>query len=588
MRLRARVLAGAMLSLCLAAAGPVSVVAEDTDSPDAALSRIHARYALEALEDGRRDEAVRLATTALEYSEENADAHHLLARALSPRQAATGRVVSHLEAALSTGGFRLTDERQARLLLAETYLRTDRSTQALSFLEEVGAAGSADADLRILAARALHEAGRLEEAETVARAGRDLFPDDARFMLFLLELDPIPGPRWGRLLDENVSSRPAYLSALLYYAERVRNTERRAELAQRHLNLGGENPDAAVLLAEVAASRNDPQALEAAWERFVRMDGLSDKAAVERMYSVIPEGTLHDRVSRVLARLDRTLVRDEDENGYWEERFVFSDGTLTRWLVDSDENGVVEYDIELEARVPRAAARTPEGFSLRWGAYPEVATAELPAAELTAAELPVADSAVLRYAIVPGELTYDLLSEDLNWGAAVPGPAFPFALEDAPPILGEELLLLHAYRREVVGSGGAVLRVDTLDDGAVLRRVYDEDRDGEIDRVVSFENGVPTSGMRDADRDGRFEIGVQYTDGEPALLLVDADGDGVAEYRERLKPERSYAWDYNADGVIDAQELVLGRNEVLRQFSTDDDGAFELSVSAYRESVADE
>jgi hypothetical protein len=69
---------------------------------------------------------------------------------------------------------------------------------------------------------------------------------------------------------------------------------------------------------------------------------------------------------------------------------------------------------------------------------------------------------------------------------------------------------------------------------------------------------------------------------------VDADGDGRVDYREELKPQRSYAWDYDGDGNIDARELVIGQGEVLREFSADDDGEFEMSMRAYREAVPNE
>jgi len=295
------------------------------------------------------------------------------------------------------------------------------------------------------------------------------------------------------------------------------------------------------------------------------------------MYALLPDGELRARVRDVLAEYNGIAERDEDGNGFWEHRFTFSQGRLERWEADRNQDGVLEYDVVLSSRVPRSLETSPEGFRISYGAYPEVEAVDV-----------VAGDVRRRYRLPAGQLTYRILSEDLDWGSAVPGPAFPFRLADPPPVLSEELLRENAFRLELGSQGGSVTRVLTLEEGVVLREVIDEDGDGRIDHMIQYEAGVRVSGMRDADRDGRFEVAEQYEDGELALLLVDADGDNTYEYRERLQPEASVSWDYDGDGVIDARELRAGRGEVLRQFSIDGDGEFELSMTIYREAVPNE
>ncbi|MFO7780664.1 MAG: hypothetical protein R6W94_03475 [Spirochaetia bacterium] len=578
--------AGIITVLCLLLLSGVhpGATADATDT-NRALSRLYAEYALSALGDGRGEEAVRFAETSLEFDDENADAHHVLARSLADRQAATARVVEHLEQALRAESFRITDEGEARLLLAETYVRIGAAGDALELLE-TDTIGAPEPELSYLTARALLALGQVEAAERVALRGRRLYPEDPRFVLFLLRRDPVPGPRTGRWLDANVSEDPAYLESLLYYAERVGAPERAVALSDRYLALGGEDPRVAVIRADAAGegtagggrSGSDPaEAREAAWELFVRMDGLRDKAAVEEMYALLPDGELKARVRDVLSVYNGTVVRDEDRNGFWEERFVFSDGRLERWQVDRNQDGVLEYDMLVSSRVPRSLEATPEGFLVTYGAYPEVSAVEAVDGEV-----------MRRYRVLPGRLTYRVLADDVDWGSPEPGPAFPFPLAEAPPVFDEELLRENAFRLELGSPGGPITRVLTLEDGIVLREAIDEDEDGRIDHVISYEDGNRVAGMRDADHDGRFEVAEQYDDGELALLLVDADGDNTFEYRERLQPEASVSWDYDGDGVVDARELRVGRSEVIRQFSTDGDEDFELSMTIYREAFPNE
>lgn len=581
-----RLSAGIITGLCLLLLSGVNPdVTADAIETNRALSRLYAEYALSALGAERGDEAVRFAETSLEFDDDNSDAHHLLARSLADRQVATARVVSHLEQSLEAGSFRITEEGEAKRLLAETYLRIGNATDALEVLE-TETAGAPDPEVSYLTARALLALGEVEAAERSAMRGRRLYPDDPRFVVFLLRRDPAPGPRTGRWLDANVSEDPAYLESLLYYAERVGAPGRALELTDRYLALGGEDPRVAVIRAEVAGERaagggrtgrDAAEAREAAWELFVRMSGLEDKSAVEEMYALLPDGPLQGRVREVLAGYDGSAERDEDRNGFWEQRFVFSDGGLDRWQVDRNQDGVLEYDLLFSARVPISLETSPDGYRIVYGAYPEVGAVEA-----------VAGGALRRYRVLPGRLTYRILSEDLDWGSAMPGPAFPFRLVGTPPVLSEDLLRENAFRLELGVPGGPVTRILVLEDGIVLREVIDEDADGRIDHMIEYEAGVRTAGMRDADRDGRFEVAEQYEDGELALLLVDADGDNIFEYRERLQPEASVSWDYDGDGVIDARELRAGRAEVLRQFSIDGDDDFELSMTIYREAVPNE
>lgn len=554
---------------------------------DTSVSHLYARYAHTALEDDRLEEASQLAEKSLEFSPTNADALHIRARTMLSQQEQTGRVLSDLETALSGGGrFRLTEKGEARRLLAETYLRVGRYEEALSIIRgassEVPAeprAGresleQADASARYIRARALRGLDRVEEAEQVALEGRNRFPEDPRFFLFLLRRDRIPGPRSGRWLDQHASRDPAYLEALLYYAQRSENLSRKQELAERYLRLGGEDPAVAILGAEIAAQRDEEEQLRSSWERFVDMGGLGNKSAVEAMFASLPAGAVKDRVREVLSRHDGILERDDDGNGYWEARFQFQDGELQRWMIDQNQNGEIDYDIEMADRVPQSLEATPEEYRVVYGSYPELSHVVV-----------TEENEFRRFSLLPGSLTYDILDDELDWSSETPGPAFEFSLSSSPPILSEELVRRHSYRLEVGASDGEVTRVTSLSEGGIIREVYDQDSDGEIDRIVAFEDGEPAAGIRDSDRDGRFEVTEQYENGELAVLRVDRDGDGTVDYTEEFRPESGKGWDYDGDGSIDVYESLSSQDEVLRRYARGN-GELDLSMTIYRETTS--
>ncbi|MFW5806656.1 MAG: hypothetical protein ACOCWU_03210 [Spirochaetota bacterium] len=532
---------------------PMPSARANASSVDAALSRLYVDYAYRAFEDGRTREAERLAETAAEFAEENADAHHILALIRRQRAAPAESVVESLERALRYGNFRATEERDARMLLAETFLRVDRPEDALSVIEAPSEEPVvSDAAARFLRARALFALDRVAEAQRETEGGRRLYPEDPRFFLLQLREDPMPGPQAGRWLDEHRSEHPAYLEALLYYARRLTDADRRMELVERYLALGGTDPRIAVVWAGAARDGEDPAESAAAWRQFVRMDGLGDKSAVEEIFELLPDGETRDRAQRVLAGYDGTSVRDEERTGYPRERFEFEDGAVVRWRVDEDQDGRAELEVDLENRVPQRVSPTPEGYRLEYGSYPEVSWVEVTGEEERRL-----------YRIRPGHAVYPILDDEIDWGSQLPDAVFPYPRAEEYPPLSESFLRRRAYRVEFARGSGPVTRVRTLDEGEVVREVRDGEGDGRIDHVIAYKNGRPSTGVRDADRDGRFEVFEEYEEGELAVLFVDATGDGAVDYTEDLGPERGRQWDVNGNGIMDAQEFRAMRQEIL-------------------------
>jgi hypothetical protein len=85
--------------------------------------------------------------------------------------------------------------------------------------------------------------------------------------------------------------------------------------------------------------------------------------------------------------------------------------------------------------------------------------------------------------------------------------------------------------------------------GQVVRREYDDDRDGKVDRAEELENGRITWTQVDADRDGRMDRWQLWAQGRLAAEDLDTDGDG--------KPDRRIL--YGSDGRVRGFERVLAK-----------------------------
>ncbi len=91
--------------------------------------------------------------------------------------------------------------------------------------------------------------------------------------------------------------------------------------------------------------------------------------------------------------------------------------------------------------------------------------------------------------------------------------------------------------------------VFTDDKGQVVRREYDDDRDGRVDRVEEISNGRVTWSQVDSDRDGKIDRWQLWAQGRLAAEDLDTDGDG--------RPDRRIL--YGSDGRVRGFERVPAR-----------------------------
>jgi hypothetical protein len=251
----------------------------------------------------------------------------------------------------------------------------------------------------------------------------------------------------------------------------------------------------------------------------------------------------------------RTL--DADEDGFYEELYQLQQGSLERWVLDRDQDGVAEAEVRFDSGQP--VSLVAGGLEFRYSSYPwlERVTAR--------------DGRGRRvYELEPYRERLALFAGSPPFGSA------PLRLASGRwP--GEAEVARMAFAMRETPMGGAERRY-TLLGGQVVRLEEAPYDDGKYGRVLEYARGRPVSGRRDLDRDGFFEVHESYSAGELRGLSEDADGDGRPEFWEQFGPEGTRRfWDYDGDGRADSRELQSA-GTLRREFSSRRNGVFDAAA----------
>jgi len=563
-------------------------------SIDPPIARLYIENARGLYSRGQYDDARQLAEIALQFDPSSSDANYLYGLILRRDQKSTRQAVKHFQAALDNDSFLTYQKTDTAVNLALTLVRIGEADRAFGVIESAGAGDSASADLLYALSKVQYGRNMVAEAERAATRGMNLYPDDPRFFGILLSHNALPAFDEASWLDAHESREPAYLRALLSYIQHARPPAERRKRIEQYFRLGGQDPLASALYLPFAAEPGTEL------DRFKRLGGEGDKALLEMVWQELPEGAARDSFRKELMGLSATLVVDQDRNGYSEETFTVKDGVATSWMIDTNEDGLPEFAVQLDGKIPQSVTRHEEHalYHLTFASYPYVKSVRF---------TEDASGSQTLFRLLPGRLRYPLYSPETNWNSSVPDAVFPYTRASVETLLTPENVRKLSYQMEPTGGTAAVGNVQTGDgarngagqtvnivpsgagitvyrliNGNIVEAVQDLHGNGAIDHVVQYRNGEPQSGIRDLDDDGYFEVTEQYVDGSLRLLAVDENDDGTPEFYEDLGPPRVYAWDLNQDGTLDAREIAVGRNRVLREFASGLDGQFDLSIETYR------
>ncbi|MFW5728467.1 MAG: tetratricopeptide repeat protein [Spirochaetota bacterium] len=553
-----------------------SVGTGETDQAEVAA--LYRNASQELLRTGNPEAAETLIDRGLEFDSDSADLRALKADIAAQEQARTREALSLFDAALGGPSFAALERSEVVVDFAEILLRVGEGARAEEVLSRhLGQPPYTTDRAYAVGSRALRATGDDAGANELLQRGLERFPDSVA--LFALQFDnlEVPDPSTVRRLRALREESDAYRRLLLQYAETLEDSALRRDEIEGYFEAGGEDPLASVLLLEVTESPLEEL------ERFEELGGLGDKGLIERAYAALPEGEARQELRATVGSLTGSVVRDENRDGFVEERYEFARGRMMRWIIDADTDGVPELDMSLRGRVPVAATinQQPGYVTLQYGDYPDVETIALVEDDADAPIMstnPSVVSPTLRpidletfreyYEVRPGAISAPILSEEVDWGADVPDAVLAVRATAAFPLFTREDLRRGSHRRHRLDGMARI--TEWLDEGAVQLLAADRSGDGRVDHRIAFRAGAPVSGIRDADGDGHFEVSEQYLDGELRYIAVDGDGNGVAEYSEThgtgTDDETRFAWDLNQDGEIDVEELRRGRQRIEERF----------------------
>ena len=500
------------------------------------------------------DQALVLLESALEFDRTSSDAHFLRAYLQRDIQERTVSVISDFEQALGSDNFASIDRNNAVIAYAAVLLRTGRPEDALTALDGADLTG-AEMDQRLVADALAVEARASAESENGIRmtravaAGRRQFPDDPRFFLLELEAEPLPSFRYRRELDRliraGVDGRQMQAAVLRYALTAGTPSERRWAF-DTYLAMGGQDP--AVVLAVAGTGELDIV------DAFVRLGGFSQRNTFRRVLESIPPDGTRDTFLRGAGQFSGLSHSDSDGDGFWEERVTISSGSVERWEIDADQNGLNEVDLVLHEGEPvHLTVQQPAGMVIAvYEAYPFVTSVEIPF-----------DGGSRRYNLLPFAIRVPILLE-----LPVGGPRLESIMELPADFVGLDLsaVRLAAESVQVNGPDGRVTELRILDSGVTVRSSRDTNGDGAMDHLVVYRSGFPLTALRDIDGDGYFEIAEAYVDGQVSMMIVDEDDNGTPDVTEYSREGGEREWDLDQDGVIDVREFGIWTNSVRRQF----------------------
>jgi len=555
----------------LLAAVPLCAQTSDAAAAQADAYLAQARRALEA---GSSESARSMTETALALAPDYSEALYMRAIVDAGDRARTRAVRRDLSSAVASARWKRTDPGEADLALAEVLLRTNALAEAQPLIERLSRERTEDHRSLLLLARLREKQGAAALAQRVFADGVLRFPGVEQFPLLLSRSLGKAGKAAAAktVIATALKELPVNLPLLLRAAELETKPDLRLRAVALYLSKGGADP-LAPLLALEAKPKDAGRYLALVVER----GGLASvDIAVRASRAAAGKKDLSASLAGALAQYSGFRDLDGDGDGFYEERWELSAGTVTRWVRDRDQDGVPELAADFRQGSPAAlsvelGAGPP--LTYRYSRYPALDSVSETSALLTRTLL-----------LVP----YILAAPFLDTGRA--GAAGGTTAAVTPGMVPQPLLRPALPTRERLA--GAAWRVEerSVDGGALVRRLdsvkgtttyveEDLDGDGRLDHSVWYERGSPMRGARDLTGDGIFEATEIYRNGKLWKSAVDTDGSGVADYTEVFGAAPVRLWDYNEDGKDDSRASEGPGGAEIREFSTSLDGVFDLTVA---------
>jgi tetratricopeptide (TPR) repeat protein len=491
---------------------------------------------------GNDAEAEDLLRQAVAFLPSYSDAGFLLGLILCRRQATTAEGVALIEKAVKLDSWTDTSPLEARAALAGLYLRTKRFRESLALYNSLRSDDVYSGEHARNRALAAYGAGDVKGAEEILRSALREFPEDRRIPLayvkILLQRGLSAAAR--TIVERGRRQFPDEPGFLFYKIALDRDAASRKADFELYRRKGGRDP--AVVLYLLGA---DNATFTAALDFFFNQKGDDSVLLIEALVQGLSRNKARRAEAiRRLGTLEGEKTVDADGDGYYEEKYLFKENEPVTAIIDKNQDGVPEADIELENNTPvsikvvRPAGGTERLF---YNGYPRLSRVVIETG--TAADT---------YEIVPDALRFAPLT-------ALPSPAaFKFRVgwpRSVTPPAAASLDRVSYSLTEDPADRRLPLRKWDLYAGRKTMLHEDTYRTGRFDRIVVYDaQGLPARGRIDIDGDGYYEITETYVGGVLTRIAYDENKDGRPDYWQNATGS-VLEWDLNGDGKPD----VIGR-----------------------------
>ncbi|RKX79198.1 MAG: hypothetical protein DRP87_04030 [Spirochaetes bacterium] len=486
-------------------------------------------------------EAENLLNISLEFYPNYSDALYLKGLTIEKNREKAYEAIALLENALNNATWERFSKKQCILKLSEIFLRISLPEQSFSILQELEDEDRGDRDFIFLYARSLKDIGKIIEAKNLLREAVLQFPEDERIHRILLEVDPLYKYELIQKLEDHLDKGeylpfPSDPMLLLDIIKKTCSVGLKREFIDYYFSVGGRDPE---IFVEMLKTENEPT--KSLVDQFIDTGGLGRLNVAREFYQYLPNEELKQYFLQKSSNFSGEMILDIEGDGYYNEKYMFSEGSLGRWIVDHNQDGIVEYEVSFKEGKPEHIDGIHSGMFVN----------------ATFLEYPVVSSVTLevggtstRYKIIPGRLDFNFY----DGGDSIISP--PVMNYEIDTISTEYLRSISESMEEVYTDDYLKVIVEPILRDRLWKRMILKDR-GEGKHILFFHQGIPERGVRDTDGDGVFEVTETYRDGKLYSILYDGNNNGIPEYAISYAEDREVQlWDFDEDGIFDCREYI--------------------------------
>ncbi len=516
------------------------------------------------LSAGDMPRAGSFASTALELDPGYSEALFLVARVESADRPSTRPAIDHLREAVKRATWVSTDPVVAEQLLTDLLVRTGQLAEARKAAERLTAARPDDPQNFVLLSRAEDRAGDTSAEQRTLTSALARFPSSVDIRLATARLLRRMGRRaeGAAIIQTGLRLQPDNPPLLLAAADTETDRAKKVSDVELYLSNGGMDPLGPVLGMEAVPVGQRKKYLDI----FLSEGGLSRQDLVGRAIDAVNgSGALAASLRDALGRYTGNRDVDADEDGFWEDRWVFENGKVARWIREPAQDGISQFESEFQGGMPVSLSyRDPAGHVTRfsYSRYPSLEKADLPGQGT--------------WMLAPYTVPCVFLRPDFASGPAYIPPQIASRIR----IPSLDVIRRAAYQLDEFAADGRtpIRRIDL----AAGRRVFMEESsvgNGVFDHRVWYARGEPVRGARSLTGNGVFQVAETWTNGRLSSESIDTSGDGEADYRQTYGAVPMKSWDYNEDGRDDSREYQMPGGTQVRELSTKMNGVFDLRVA---------